>query len=242
MTTVAAGCAETVDTLRTLLDIVTDGVLATDVNGVRIYSNPALDDYVGCDACRPRQSSGPPAFLPPEAGARYLAYFEPLQNGGTTPDLKSTDWRVTSADGEITPTPVHILPVRIGSADLVGLLWVFHRADRIDSDRAKRLESAVQEIGKTLDEVGLEPATSRTGRPAPMPDLSRREKEVLALLLDGHRVATIADSLCLSSHTVRNHLKSIFRKTDVHSQAELVQLARGNGDHSGNGGNKTRRS
>ncbi len=32
----------------------------------------------------------------------------------------------------------------------------------------------------------------------------------------------IAELLEVSEHTVRNHLKSIFRKLEVHSQAELV--------------------
>jgi len=30
----------------------------------------------------------------------------------------------------------------------------------------------------------------------------------------------------VSEHTVRNHLKSIFRKLEVHSQAELVGMIR----------------
>jgi|GEM_PF-2765339 len=52
--------------------------------------------------------------------------------------------------------------------------------------------------------------------------LSDREEEVLFHLLRGGRVKTIASSLHLSAHTVRSHLKSIFRKTNTHSQEELV--------------------
>ena len=53
------------------------------------------------------------------------------------------------------------------------------------------------------------------------------EIEVVDLLLLGHRVATIASLLFVSPHTVRNRLKSIFPKLGVHSQVELVRLARG---------------
>lgn len=56
--------------------------------------------------------------------------------------------------------------------------------------------------------------------------LTRREREVLALLLDGRRVASISRTLYLSEHTVRNHLKAIFRKLDTHSQTELLDRFR----------------
>lgn len=57
-------------------------------------------------------------------------------------------------------------------------------------------------------------------------ELSAREREVVSALLQGHRVSTIAHSLGISAHTVRNHLKSVFRKLDVHSQAALVESLR----------------
>jgi len=52
--------------------------------------------------------------------------------------------------------------------------------------------------------------------------LSRREREVLRLLLANHKPQTIAKRLFISLHTVRNHLRSIFEKLDVHSQTELL--------------------
>lgn len=48
---------------------------------------------------------------------------------------------------------------------------------------------------------------------------------VLAGLLDNRRVSTIADALCISQHTVRNHLKAIFKKLDVRSQPKLMKRA-----------------
>jgi DNA-binding NarL/FixJ family response regulator len=58
--------------------------------------------------------------------------------------------------------------------------------------------------------------------------LSRREVDVFDLLVDGFRVPIIADKLCISTHTVRNHLKSMYRKLGVHSQSELIALVRSN--------------
>jgi DNA-binding NarL/FixJ family response regulator len=53
-------------------------------------------------------------------------------------------------------------------------------------------------------------------------NLSVREREILDAMGRGQRVAAIARALSISPHTVRNHLKSIFRKLEVHSQVELL--------------------
>jgi len=57
-------------------------------------------------------------------------------------------------------------------------------------------------------------------------ELTKREKEVVLELLEGGRIATIAELFGVSPRTVSNHLKSSYRKLDVHSQAELIELAR----------------
>ena len=56
--------------------------------------------------------------------------------------------------------------------------------------------------------------------------LTRREREVLELLADGHRAQTIALELGLSVLTVRNHIQAILRKLGCHSQLEAAALAR----------------
>ena len=58
-------------------------------------------------------------------------------------------------------------------------------------------------------------------------ELSEREREVLAQLMAGSRVATIAEQLFISPSTVRNHLKAIYRKVDVSSQNALIERVRG---------------
>lgn len=57
--------------------------------------------------------------------------------------------------------------------------------------------------------------------------LTAREYEILLRLASGERVQAIAEGLHLSASTVRNHLTSIFRKTEVGSQGELLALLRG---------------
>ena len=56
--------------------------------------------------------------------------------------------------------------------------------------------------------------------------LTRREREVLELLADGHRPQAIAQDLGLSVLTVRNHIRAVLRKLGCHSQLEAAALAR----------------
>jgi len=57
-------------------------------------------------------------------------------------------------------------------------------------------------------------------------ELSARELDVLTRLLAGYRVPAIAKVLFISQSTVRNHLSAIFRKLNVESQQELIDLLR----------------
>ncbi len=53
---------------------------------------------------------------------------------------------------------------------------------------------------------------------------SPREREVVALVLRGNNVPAIARKLYISENTTRDHMKSIYRKADVHSRQELIDL------------------
>ena len=53
--------------------------------------------------------------------------------------------------------------------------------------------------------------------------LTAREMDVVRLLLSNGRVGSIAEQLAISRHTVRNHLRAVFRKLGVHSQVELIR-------------------
>jgi DNA-binding NarL/FixJ family response regulator len=63
-------------------------------------------------------------------------------------------------------------------------------------------------------------------RPAPDRDadnrLTRREKEVLGFLVEGHISKEVADRLFISIETVNYHLKQIYRKMHVRSRTEAV--------------------
>ena len=54
--------------------------------------------------------------------------------------------------------------------------------------------------------------------------LSPREIEVFFLLAKGRNRAYIREELVIGDETVKSHVKSIYRKADVHSQQELIDL------------------
>jgi len=53
-------------------------------------------------------------------------------------------------------------------------------------------------------------------------DLTARESEVVLLLSRGLPTKEIAAELCISAHTVNDHIKVIFSKVGVSSRGELV--------------------
>jgi DNA-binding NarL/FixJ family response regulator len=72
------------------------------------------------------------------------------------------------------------------------------------------------------NEVVRQEAIARTG-------LGGREAEVLDLLAAGLSIIHMADKLFISTHTVNQHLRSIYRKLGVRSRSMAVHTARQNG-------------
>src|SRR5262249_47652036 len=64
---------------------------------------------------------------------------------------------------------------------------------------------------------------------APHPQLTPRQAEVLRLLEQGRSTKQIAQELHLSTETVRNHVRRLFRTLGVNSRLEAVAVARQGG-------------
>ena len=62
----------------------------------------------------------------------------------------------------------------------------------------------------------------KTSPPSP---LTKRETEILQMLCTGMNYRTIADAIFLSAHTVKSHIKNIYKKLHVNSRAGLVKKA-----------------
>ena len=66
------------------------------------------------------------------------------------------------------------------------------------------------------------PAVS--GQPDNEP-LTAREREVIALLVDGVSTALMAESLGVSTNTVRSHVQNVLRKLGVHHRSKAAHRA-----------------
>lgn len=55
--------------------------------------------------------------------------------------------------------------------------------------------------------------------------LTRRQRDVLALLIEGAGAADIADRLSVTRNTVRTHVQNILTKLQVHTRLEAVALS-----------------
>ena len=51
--------------------------------------------------------------------------------------------------------------------------------------------------------------------------LSRREREVFELMVDGYSNPEIADAFYIAQQTVKNHITSIYSKIGVHSRRSI---------------------
>lgn len=59
-------------------------------------------------------------------------------------------------------------------------------------------------------------------RPLNLHVLTRSEREILGLLVEGLDVKSVARYRCCSTYTVRNHLKAMYRKLEVSGLGEIL--------------------
>jgi DNA-binding CsgD family transcriptional regulator len=102
------------------------------------------------------------------------------------------------------------------------------------ASEAVMVESGAEGLGRmvlvTVREIGR-PPDHLVDEYASRHRLSPREREVLRLLVRGYDTTGLADRLGISPHTVRDHLKNVFRKTSSRSRSELLSALAGVGDH-----------
>ncbi|HET8625853.1 MAG TPA: response regulator transcription factor [Thermomicrobiales bacterium] len=79
---------------------------------------------------------------------------------------------------------------------------------------------------RLMQYFGARYASNVPAPPPAFPDLTEREREILALIARGYTNPAIAERLSISPKTVRNHVSAIFGKLQVAGRAEAIVRAR----------------
>lgn len=85
---------------------------------------------------------------------------------------------------------------------------------------------------KVIAALSAENGKNRSGvEDSAIATLTQKERAIVAAVVkhQGAPIKVIAHALCLSCHTVRNHLASIYSKLDLHSRLALLMYAKEHG-------------
>jgi LuxR family maltose regulon positive regulatory protein len=131
----------------------------------------------------------------------YVRLF--LDLGGALPEILGRVAARSAAEARGTPL------VPVAGAYVRSLLDAFHEEQEAEKSRVAAVAYSQVPVEETL----VDPLTDR-------------EQEVLHLLAEGLTNKKIADRLIVAPSTVKQHLKNIYSKLDVHSRTEAVARGR----------------
>jgi DNA-binding CsgD family transcriptional regulator len=179
---------------------------------------------VSGQAPRPEPTPPPPATLILDAELRPASW---------TPAFR--DWLAELATGsELLPPAVYELGTRVltpsdAANGLPASVRIRTRTGRWATLEGARLEGADRgHVAITIRSATADEAFDLLARAY---DLTRRERQLVALLLDGLATKQLAAALSISPHTVQDHLKAIFAKTGLRSRRELSSHLAGRPAH-----------
>ncbi|MBJ7312886.1 response regulator transcription factor [Rugamonas sp. CCM 8940] len=151
-----------------------------------------------------------------------------------TPNIMLLDTRLSSSDGAVQ----HVAELRAQcpqhaiSAIFVPLLSdgisisLYRSRQRLRAIGHNGYHSVLQIIA-SLSDVREPAVAAAAAQDPPLPGLTNRQKELIALLLEGQSNKAIARTLDLSYGTVKNYIFDLMRLLGVKSRLELVTKVRG---------------
>lgn len=125
---------------------------------------------------------------------------------GTLPLLGACSFTVLGNAGNVVTVVLFILYT---AAVILFLAWG-------GADDSKATDRAAHVFGAFIE--------SRCAKLADRGSLTPRESEILVLLGRGHGYAYIAETFYISEATARTHARNIYRKLDIASQEDLLEL------------------
>lgn len=84
-----------------------------------------------------------------------------------------------------------------------------------------------QNAARGTADAAQEEADAKDKKLSDLPELTEREKEICALMVDGLDNKQIAKKLYISEGTVKNYISGIYDKTGIHDRVKLIVELRG---------------
>ncbi len=218
--------------LLAMLERAADGAMLVDERGAIIYWNRAAERLLGF---RAREVIGRPChevLCGTAPSGRPLcsptcAIGAQLTRGGT---VRHFDMQTRTKTGRRVWINVSSFPVPTRKRtrflrahlfrDITPLAKARHLASELYAVLSAPSKPSGRECLPSNDPSGSEPAEI----PAEL-SLSEREREVLRHLAAGHTTRQIAEALCISTATVRNHIQHVLEKLGAHTRLEALAIA-----------------
>ena len=134
------------------------------------------------------------------------------------------DLRASYPDLRICLLSAHLEPTYVRDLLQAGVCGYILK----DDDYVSRIESIIRDLAAGrlyLSPQAYEALALATQQVGDRDLLTERERDILRLAARGLPNPQIAQSLCLSPGTVRNHLSAIYRKLGVRSRYEALAIA-----------------
>lgn len=124
--------------------------------------------------------------------------------------------------GAFTPEVSRIIDVVIGAVSLVAILVFFVKF--CQEDTLRMLFSASDKRASSLDEPDGSSHRASCLALAHEHGLTKRELDILGYLAAGYSAKRIGEMLFISERTVQTHTRNIYKKLDVHTRQDVIDL------------------
>lgn len=221
----------TIPQIRSFLEKTAEGALVTDPECCVRYWNHAASRMLGFSSTevvgRPCHEimkgmtlDGGPLCSP------TCSIFERLSQGK---GVRNFDIQTTTKSGQVVWLNISSIPVALPPKGRYLVVHLFHEIGKLGKIRqlTQELYGIVGGLKDKPLQIEKEVGCTAGGQleTSPSLPLSKREREILQHLAEGMDTKRIADQLCISQITVRNHVQHILEKLGAHSRLEALAIA-----------------